>query len=116
MKRETIENIINELHRHHAVFEEGNMYEALFEYACVSCYWTGINHRIAPDYVHKLMVGKAREIQLAVQKHYRRYPTKLVRMDKYLQDLSVWEGVVRKEHGGGAPVGYDNEQNRNKEP
>jgi hypothetical protein len=82
------------------------MYEALYEYAYISCEWEGIDPYKAPEYVNKCMAHKAREISLAMRTHYLKYPTVHVHLNKHLKNLALWEDVVRKEHGGGKPLGY----------
>ncbi len=104
MKREKfdLDYVIHELKVRKVIFEdELNFREFLFEYACQTAEWEGMDPKKASTYIKKMMYDKASNVLLVAASLYSTFdqPINLQRLP-----LSEIEGIVRKEHGGGVSL------------
>jgi len=93
-----LDNIMESLVGLKLVFDRELFVSWLFEYACMTCEWEGINPVLCNNYVNRVMRQKVNQLYNVCYLNY-------LLVDRNVKlELPDVEAVVRAEHGGGVPV------------
>lgn len=95
---------IHEMRIRKVVFEnESGFKNWLFEYACRTAEWEGINPTKATTYLVMVQQRKLKEMLVGIDKIYKQFPNYTSIIIPEL-DTGLIDVIVRNEHGGGKPL------------